>query len=207
MKRVMRLAILGTLGMAAALFVGRTTLAARLISFSLGNLTESQSASFDEGGGSVSVSFTDWLAGDLLSASYVPSWLQTDGATAQTMQAYAELHEARQDHEALVEERKKVIEHLEAKDQAIENLVDGKSHLIDTASVWLELDRSFGHDKVELINQHYPGNTETERYCHRIIRELELSAKHNPTHVKNALARARSELRVLQAQGTYMSTN
>ncbi len=197
---------MSAMGITATFIVGRTTLAARLHSFCLGSLPEIQSESADETGGSVSVSFTEWLMGDLLTSTHIPGWLQPDGATTETVQAYAELHEARQDHEALLEARKKMMDHLLAKEQSIKDLVGEKSHLIDVASTWVELDRSFGHDKVELINQHYPGNTEIERYCQRIIRELEMGTKRDPAHFKNTLARARRELRNLQAQGTYMST-
>jgi hypothetical protein len=205
MKRLIRLVLIGTIGMVGILFIGRNSLLACL--HKLGFADESALESMRSSDDYDPVFLTEWLASDILRVNLLPAWMQKEGVTAETVRAYAELHELRQDSEVLVDEQNRANKHQEAKDQIINRLVAREIHLLDAAKLWVAEDRAFGHRKTEIIRQVYPGNTETESYCQRIVRELEQSARLEPRRFQDALTRARAELRVLKVQGSYLSSN
>jgi len=205
MKRLIRLVLVVTIGMVGILFLGRNSLLACL--HNLGLADESALESMRSSEDYDPVLLTEWLASDILQVNLLPAWMQKEGATAETVRAYAELHELRQDSEALLDEQNRANKHQEAKDQIIDRLVAREINLLDAAKLWIVQDRAFGHRKTEIIRQVYPGHTETESYCHRIVKELEQSAQHEPHRFQDALARARAELRVLKVQGSYLSLN
>lgn len=206
MKRLIRLVLIVTIGMVGILFVGRNSLLACLHNLGLADESALKSLTSNEEGYDP-VLLTEWLASDILRVNLLPAWMQKEGVTAETVRAYAELHDVRQDSEALIDEHKRAIKHQEAKDQVIDRLVAREIHLLDAAKLWIVQDRAFGHGKTQIIRQVYPGNTETESYCQRIVRELEQSAQHEAHRLQDALARARADLRVLKVQGSYLSLN
>jgi hypothetical protein len=207
MKKLSRLAIIGTLGMSAAVYAARSSLVSSLDTGSLQDSVVAENVLTNGFGSYDSVLFTDWLAGDVLCVNHLPVLSQGEGTTAETMRSYADLHEARQDSEVLQDELKRTVRHLEAKAATINRLVDREIHLVDAATSWRELDRSYGHNKIDLINRHYPGDTETERYCNRILWELELEAKRKPHRFGDTLARARREMRALQSVSSCSSAD
>ena len=179
MKKLIRLVLISTIGMVGIFFISRNALLAHL--HSLGCVDESAMASTMLGAeGYEPALLTEWLASDVLKVNLLPAWMGTEGAATETMQAYTELHDARQDSEALTDEQKKTNKHREAKEVLIERLVAQEIHLLEAANGWLEQDRTFGQAKTSIINRVYTGRTETERYCRRVLRELELCSRDHP---------------------------
>ena len=203
MKKLIRLVLIGAIGTIGIFFIGRNSLSARWQFLGLGD-ESALGSSEDE---YQPVFLTEWLAGDVLRTSLAPVLVQTEGTAAETMRAYADLHDARRDSEALVEEHKRADKHQKTKNLAIDRLVAREIRLLDVATTWLEADRAYGHGKTDIINRVYPGNTELDKYCHRVIRELELFADRQPQRYWDAFAGAREEMRVLKAQGSYPSSN
>ena len=207
MKRLIRLAIIAVLGVSGTTFYARASLSACLHSMGLGSngttdeITGGANSTYD------SVLFTEWLAGDVFSLSKLPMWSSSEGNTVETMRAYAELHEARQDSDSLIDESKRSAKHLQAKEHVFEQLVAREIHLLEAATSWLELDQKFGHNKQELIARIYPGKTLTERYCRRLIWELELTAKNERARIEPALNRARAEFRLLTEPTLFLTAN
>ncbi len=153
------------------------------------------------------VQLTEWLATDVTRVSLSPVWKQKEGRTAEMMRAYAELHEARRQSTELTDANKRANQHLEAKELTIRHLVGGEIHLVDAAREWIKEDHSYGLLNLEMIKRLYPGDTEIERYCHRIIRELEILDRENPALNRDALARARGELSILKICRSFFSLN
>jgi len=151
--------------------------------------------------------FTEWVAGNALHANLVPMLAPKEGVTGQTVQAYADLHAARQDADALTEESKRMLKHLGVKGNSITRLVNREISLVDAASAWLTEDRKYGHVKTDLINHLYSGSTEIERYCQRVIKELEMTALAKTEPYRNAHARALQEVRELKQRGGSYSEN
>ena len=60
---------------------------------------------------------------------------------------------------------------------------------------------------MEIILRVYPGKTETESYCNRLYREVELAAKHEPQRYGQALAWAKEEIRNLRTQWDCVTAN
>ena len=206
MKKLIRLVLISTIGMVGIFFMSRNALLAHLHSFGCDD--ESGMAGTISGAeGYEPALLTEWLASDVLKVNLLPAWVGTEGATGNTMQAYAELHEARQDSEALTDEQTKVNKHREAKELLIERLVAREIHLLDAASGWLEQDRAYGQAKTSVISRVYPGRSEIESYCRRVLRELELCVRDRPKSYPDALLRAQAELRELQLQGSFLSSN
>ena len=189
MKKLIRLVLISMIGMAGVFFISRNALLAHLRTF--GCCDESAGAATMWGAESYEPALlTEWLASDVLRVNVLPAALiGTEGPTGEALQAYAELHDARQDSEALTDEHKKAKRHREAKELLIERLVAREIHLLDAANGWLEQDRTYGHGKTSIINRVYPGRTEIERYCRRVLRELELCARDHPKPYSDALVR------------------
>jgi hypothetical protein len=145
------------------------------------------------------------LAGGVLPANLLSMVAPKEGVTGETVRAYSELHAARQDADALTEESKRSLKHLTTKAKTIHRLVNRDIRLVDAASAWLTEDRKYGHFKTDLINHTYPGSTEIERYCQRVIRELEMNAQAHSQIYRAAHASALEDLRILQQQGGYYS--
>jgi hypothetical protein len=153
------------------------------------------------------VELSEWLASDVTRVSLSPTWKKKEGKTAEIMRAYADLHEARQQSAALNEASKKATKHLETKDLTIRHLAAREIHLIDAAREWQEEDRSYDLCNLEMLRRHYPGNTDIERYCHRIVWELEVLESENPQLYGAALTKAREELRDLKTCGASFTSN
>lgn len=203
MKRLTRLILISVIGVAGA-FIVRDYLGDGMRGFGGESAMESiLSAEESE----KPVLFTEWLAGDVLHVNLLPMLAPGEGATGATVRAYADLHAARQDADALVGESKRSLKHLTTKAGTIERLVKREIHLVDAASAWLAEDRKFGHFKTDLINQIYPGSTEIERYCQRVIKELEIVGGIKAGPYPAAIVRAKQELRELKRQGGYYSSN
>jgi hypothetical protein len=205
MKRHLRLALITLIGLSGIFVVGRDCLGHRL-SWP-GSDGESIAESILSTEESVEpVLFTEWLAGDALPANLLPMLAPKEGVTGETMRAYAELHAARQDADVLTEESKRSLNHLLTKAQTITRLVNREIGLVDAASAWLAEDRKYGHFKTNLINHLYPGSTEIDRYCQRVIKELEMSAESHTKRYRDAHSRALEEVRELKRLGGYVTT-
>jgi hypothetical protein len=207
MKKLMRLVLISTVGMVGIFFMSRNALLAHLRG--LGCVNGSAMGATMPGAESYEPALlAEWLASDVLKVNLLPAALMgTEGPTTETMRAYAQLHDARQDSEALADEQKKLYMHRKTKELLIERLVAREIHLLDAANGWLEQDRAYGQAKTSIINRVYPGRTEIERYCRRVLRELELCARDHPKSHSDALARARAELGELQIHGSFLSSN
>jgi hypothetical protein len=205
-KRLIRLVLISTIGMVGIFFMSRNALLAHLRSFACCNESSLEATELSAEGYEP-VLLTEWLAGDVFRVNLLPALTGAQGATGETVQAYTELHEARQDSEALTEEQNRANRHQKAKELFLERMVAGEIHLLDAANGWLEQDRTYGKAKTSIINRVYPGRTEIERYCHRVIRELELCALDHPKSYTAVLAKARVELRALEIQGSFISSN
>jgi hypothetical protein len=206
MKRLIRLLVIGILAVTGAAVYARNSVAESLLALGFGKSLDADQGVPRSDPGYSSILFTDWLAGDVLSLSSLPIWKRSESGTAETMRAYAELHEARQDSEALTEEHRRSVKHFEAKDQVFQQLLDQKIHLVVAARCWFELDNSYDRTKPEIISTIYPGKTPTERYCRRLIRELELTSGREPRRTRAALHRARAELQFLTQPGMILTT-
>jgi hypothetical protein len=204
MKRLIRLAVIGTIGAAVLIFAARNSLSAALHALNLTDTSKVHGSGTNSETSYESILFTDWLAGDVLCVSTLPVWGNSEGQTADTMRAYAALHDARKDSESLTDAHKRALQHQEAKDEALRRFVDHEIHLTEAANIWHELDRDFGQQKTEIIARLYPGKTDTERYCHRLVRELELSTSHRAERFGPALERARAEVRLLNSPGNNL---
>ncbi len=205
MKRFIRLAIIGILGLAGVGFYARASLSACLQTMGLRKASATDQLAAEANANYDSVLFTEWLAGDVLSLTRLPLWSSSDGSTTETMHALADLHEARQDSDALIEEHNREVKHFEAKERVFQQLVERKLNLVEAATGWLELDRSFGRNKVSIVSSIYTGKTLTERYCQRLLRELELTAKQDPHRCGPALERARRELGLIAVAGRLVT--
>ncbi len=206
MKRLIPLFVMGTAGMVGAFFPGQDTLVEQAPGQGLSDAT-SHEAMIPTEESDEPVQISEWLASDVTRVSLSPTWKKKEGKTAEIMRAYADLHEARQQSAALNEASKKANKHLETKELTIRHLVAGDIHLLDAAREWQEEDRSYGLCNLEMLRRHYPGNTDIERYCHRIIWELEVLEPDNPQLFRAARTKAREELRVLKMQGSLLSSN
>jgi hypothetical protein len=207
MNKFLRLAVIGIAGLAGVSFYARASLCGYLCSMGLRHVSASEEAVAEANAGYESVLLTEWLAGDVFSSSWLPVWSRSEGKTAETMHAYAELHEARQDSDALLDEHKRSLKHLEAKEHVFQELISRKIRLVEAATSWLDLDRSYGGDKVEHIARIYPGKTMTERYCRRLIWELEITAHQDPGRCGSALDQARKDLRLMTESGRLVTAN
>jgi hypothetical protein len=206
MKRLIRLVLISALGMVGIIFVSRNSLLARMRSLECTEAS-AQRSRVSSAENYAPVLLTEWLASDVLKINALPAWIGTEGVAAETMQAYAELHDARQDSEALIDEQKKAIKHRQNKELLIQRLVAREIHLLDAANGWFELDRSYGKAKASVMSRVYSGHTEIERYCQRVLRELELCSREHPKPYSAALVRAQAEFRQLQFQGSFLSSN
>lgn len=202
MKRLIRLTLITLAGVTGVILLGRDCLSERLTwsGPSRGSETESLLSTEE----SVEpVLFTEWLAGDVLPANLLPMLAPKEGVTGETVRAYAELHAARQDADALTDETKRTLKHMSVKARSIDRLVKREIRLVDAASAWLTEDRKYGHFKTDFINHTYPGSTEIERYCQRVIRELEMSVHAQSQSYRAARTKAQEELQLLKRQGGY----
>jgi len=204
MKRHKRLALVGVIGVTGVLFIGSDSLGEWMGRFGGESVMESILSTEESEEPAL---FTEWLAGGGVHVNLLPMLAPSEGATGETLRAYADLHAARQDADALKEEGKRLVNHFSTKAGTIERLVKREIQLVDAASAWLAEDRKFGDFKTDFINRIYPGSTEIERYCQRVIRELELTGDRKSQPHGDAIARAQQELRELKRQGGYYSSN
>jgi hypothetical protein len=190
MKTRLRLTIFGLVGLMTLFLFARFGLTARLM-----GAGSSLEQAAQERIGEEPVFFSEWLFGDLCNISAMPLVLESIGGNSETFSAYVDLHSAHEKTKELWEEEKMIKEHLAAKSETLERFCAGKISLIAAAEEFIAADQRYGHGRVEHILAAYAGRTQLEKYCNRVVLEVENSSPLEPKAHRDILTRAQADLR------------
>jgi hypothetical protein len=114
-------------------------------------------------------------------------------------------HEFKQKGEALDQEEKIVLDHLQRKNQLIKDLVAGRVTLQETAGGFMQLNEDSALPKAGYIP--FPGASREEKYCRQVIGWVKCHRMFHPKDVDETfLVCLEDELAELVARGSAMIT-
>jgi hypothetical protein len=150
------------------------------------------------------VLFSAWFLDRAVDLDVAPLWASALGVDADNLVAYRDLKRQRERGEELQKDEAPLRESLESKKQILGRLVDGQVELLEAAKQFRSCDQHIDQRRAALIGIQFPGRTELERYCGRVLNEVEFMVECAPKDraLARVLAGLRSQFQHLKELGT-----
>jgi hypothetical protein len=145
------------------------------------------------------------LAGYILSPAY-HDWPALLGRDVRNLPEFrADLDQELAFGRRLEEERAAVLARTQAKRQLLQELIDRRLTLVETARQYRDLDSQFGNSQAERLAVVWPGSCQLERYCHQIIQVAHWELSERPDEAAAVVARLKAELQTATESGVFCS--